>query len=144
MLCPQQKSNTNNSWWRLQIMKLRIKFVLDDWGLIPSRGREGWSEANDSSRSSTDVKMRGAIPLLRQYVLIAWCLIKQWIRLYGMAQVKHKDNFTFIFSWLCTFFHAPVTSSFRLDYIADPNASFRCCLMSDLSDPATERDLYPT
>jgi hypothetical protein len=29
--------------------------------------------------------MCGAIPTLLQYVLMAWCLIKQWILLYGIV-----------------------------------------------------------
>jgi hypothetical protein len=29
--------------------------------------------------------MRGAIPPLPQYVFMAWCLIKQWVRLLGVV-----------------------------------------------------------
>jgi hypothetical protein len=40
-------------------------------------------EADQSPVSSAEVRMRGAIPPLPEYVLMAWCL------------VKHRDNFTF-------------------------------------------------
>jgi hypothetical protein len=41
--------------------------------------------------------MRGAIPLLTQYVSIAWCLIKGYVFM-AWCLVKHKDNFTFNFT----------------------------------------------
>jgi len=39
--------------------------------------------------------MRHVTAPLPQYVLIAWCLIKQEIRLRAWYLVKHRDNFTF-------------------------------------------------
>jgi hypothetical protein len=38
------------------------------------------------------LRMREAIPPFSQYVLMASCLIKQWIRPYGWYLVKHKEN----------------------------------------------------
>jgi hypothetical protein len=38
--------------------------------------------------------MHGYIPPLPQYILMAWCLIKQEKSLHGVV-LKHRDNFTF-------------------------------------------------
>jgi hypothetical protein len=53
-------------------------------GLSLGVKRQG-READHSPPPSAQVKMRGAIHPLPQYVFMSWCL------------VKHRDNFTFTF-----------------------------------------------
>jgi hypothetical protein len=54
-------------------------------GAVPLGLKQLGREADHSPPSSAEVRMRGAIPLLPQYIFMAWCL------------VKHRDNFTFTF-----------------------------------------------
>jgi hypothetical protein len=44
------------------------------------------------------MRMSGAIHPLLHYVFMAWCSVKQEIRLHGVVVDKDKDNFTLTFT----------------------------------------------
>jgi hypothetical protein len=45
--------------------------------------------------------MCGAIPPLPQYVLIAWCLIKRWVRLHVCNEMEKKKSDSYVV-WLAS------------------------------------------
>jgi len=47
--------------------------------------------------------MGGAVPLLRQYVFMAWCFVKHGCVFMAWNLFKHRDNFTFTFKQRVSF-----------------------------------------
>jgi hypothetical protein len=57
------------------------------------------SETDLSPPSSAEVNNSCSYTSTSQYVFMEWCLIKQRIRFYGVCLVKHRDKFTFTFTF---------------------------------------------
>jgi hypothetical protein len=64
-------------------------------GALTLEAKRPGREADHSSPSSVEVKKAWGYTSTHSYSFVAWCLIKQWIRLLGIELTKHRDNFIF-------------------------------------------------